>query len=132
MTPQLINSTIQGAWYEAEKLRPYKSSADVLSAITPAGGDWDCVVEDGAITRSIVWRGQEVCLVNARGDLDDVTEGQIAMAIRATPIMDKALRVIMELTTGNVDAISISLVRQIAETAVAVVEAAAPEIPEAE
>jgi hypothetical protein len=130
MTPQIINSTIQGAWYAAEKLRPYKSDSVILNAITPAGGEWDCVVETGAICRSIVWRGQEVCIVNARGDLDDETEGQIAMALRAAPILDKALRVILNIVTGDFDAISIELIRRIAETAISVIEMPAPSTTE--
>ena len=85
---------------------------EIQAALVPDGGDWECVAPDGAITRSIIWRGLEVALINPRGDLDDTTEGRIAMGMRATPVMDKALRAICVL--ANMPD-STALIRSIAQ-----------------
>lgn len=109
-------------------LRPAADKA-IQAAIIPAGGNWDCVVQDGAITRSIVWGHTEVAQVNPRGDLYDSTEGDIAMGIRATPVMDKALRCIFSLADKpeNLD-----LIGRIARAAIDYVEQPAPRVPEPE
>lgn len=99
----------------------------IIYALIPAGGEWNCVAAPGAITRSIVWRGTEVCLVNPAGDLDDTTEGQIAMGFRATPAMDKALRSILILAE---DPDNLLLIQRIARAAIVYVEMPAPAIPE--
>lgn len=119
---------IADAWWK-EKTGRLPADDAVRSALVPDGGDWQCVVEDGAITRSIVWRGTEVALVNARGDLDDRTEGQIAMAFRAAPVMDKALRVIAVLAK---DPDNLDLIARIASSAIDIVEQPAPRVPEPE
>jgi hypothetical protein len=123
-----LSDKIRTAFYEAEKHRPYIQDADVIRSITPAGGDWRCVASKGAITRSIVWNDREVALVNPRGDLDDVVEGQIAMAIRALPLMDAALRAIIVMSSDPAD--FSSLIRKTAESVIAYVEMPAPEIVE--
>jgi hypothetical protein len=120
---------IRTAWYGNQKLRPFKSDPDVLAAITPPGGEWVAVAEDGAITRSVRWRGTEVCLVNPAGDIDDATEGQIAMALRATPVLDTALRVIQSLAADPENA---ALIAKVAETAIAYIETPAPRLKEPE
>jgi hypothetical protein len=79
------------------------------------------------VTRSIEWRGREVALVNPYGDIDDGTEGQITMALRSLPLLDYAMRTILVLAE---DSNNIALIREIAETAVAVIEEPAPAIPE--
>jgi hypothetical protein len=90
---------INDAWHAETSRRPHPAAdAAIQAALIPAGGKWECTASNGAITRSIVWRGIEVALVNPRGDLDDVIEGQIAMGFRAAPVMDKALRVIFMLS----------------------------------
>jgi hypothetical protein len=109
-------------------LRP-AASRDIQAALIPSGGDWQCVAADGAITRSIVWGRVEVALINPRGDMSDSTEGQIAMGMRATPIMDKALRVISVLAD---DPANSNLIGRIARAAIATVETAAPPIREPE
>ena len=124
---------INDAWQEEGSigrlgLRPAANSA-VQSAIIPGGGDWQCVAPEGAITRSIVWRGTEVATVNPRGDLDDRVEGQIAMGIRATPVMDKALRTIFVLAK---DPENLDLIGEIARAAIDYVEKPAPRLVEAE
>jgi len=121
--------TIRSAWYDNQKQRPFKSDADVLAAITPPGGEWATVAYDGAITRSVRWNGTEVCQVNPQGQLDDLTEGQIAMGLRAMPVTDTALRVIMTLATDPANA---PLIAKIAETAIAYIEAPAPRLKEPE
>jgi hypothetical protein len=120
---------IRTAWYGNQKLRPFKSDADVLAAITPPGGEWVAVAEDGAITRKVRWRGIEVCQVNPLGEIDDATEGQIAMGLRATPVLDTALRAIMTLAANPENA---PLIAKVAETAIAYIEAPAPRLKEPE
>lgn len=99
----------------------------VQAALVPPGGDWQCVALEGCVTRSIIWRGSEVALVNPRGDLGDSVEGQIAMGFRATPVMDRALRVIFVLASKpeNLD-----LIARIARAAIVTVEQPAPRIHE--
>lgn len=118
---------IAGAWLDAEKHRPYLLDTGLLHDLTPGGGDWACKVPDGAICRSVFWRSTEVAHVNPSGDLDDTTEGQIAMALAASPVTDKSLRVILALAD---DSANLPLIRRIAETAVAHIEAPAPRVPE--
>lgn len=120
---------INDAWQEEGSiarlgLRPAANKA-IQEAITPAGGDWQCVAPEGAITRTIVWRSTEVAIVNPRGDIDDATEGDIAMGIRATPVMDKALRAIFILAK---DANNLDLIGQIARAAIDYVEKPAPRL----
>jgi hypothetical protein len=118
---------IRTAWYGNQKLRPFKSDPDVLAAITPPGGEWVAIAEDGAITRMVKWGATEVCLVNPAGDIDDATEGQIAMALRATPVLDTALRVIQLLAADPENA---ALIAKVAETAIAYIETPAPRLKE--
>lgn len=101
----------------------------IQAALVPPGGDWRCVAPEGAITRSIVWHEIEVALVNARGDMSDRLEGEIAMGLTATPIMDRALRVISILANDPANA---PLIGQIARAAVACIERPAPAIHEPE
>lgn len=103
------------------------ANKEVVKAIVPPGGEWRCVVEPGAITRSVVWNQTEVCLVNARGDLNDTSEGQIAMALRATPAMDMALRAIYSLA-GKPE--NLELIQDVARAAIAYVEMDAPPVRE--
>lgn len=118
---------IHAAWDEEGSqgrlgLRPGVDKA-IQAALVPAGGDWQCVAREGAITRMIVWRGTEVALMNPRGDLPDSSEGGIAMGMRATPVMDKALRSISILAC---DPENLDLIRKIARAAIDYVEQAAP------
>ena len=115
--------TIREAWYSSHHLRPHRSKPDVLQAITPPGGEWQAVAKQGAITRSVVWRGLEVAQVNPAGTFDDLTEGQITMGIRATPVLDAALRTILTLARDGADP---ALIASIAETAIAYIEMPAP------
>lgn len=124
---------INDAWQEEGSIarlgmRPAANKA-VQEAITPAGGDWQCVAPMGAITRTIMWRETEVARINPRGDLNDYTEGNIAMGIRATPVMDKALRAIWVLAKHpeNLD-----LIGDIARAAIDYVEKSAPRIADPE
>ena len=105
-------------------LRPF-ANKEIQKALIPGGGDWQCIAEEGAITRKVVWGHMEVALVNPRGDLHDHTEGQIAMALRATPLIDKALRTISILAKdpGNAE-----LIERIARAAVDYVEQPAPRL----
>lgn len=105
-------------------MRP-AADKEIQEALIPPGGDWKCVALDGALMRSIVWGRTEVALVNSRGDMNDYTEGNIAMGICATPVMDRALRVISVLA-GSPD--NLDLIQRIAYAAVAYVERRAPDI----
>jgi hypothetical protein len=118
---------IYRAFHQAQDRRPYKLDADLSVALTPPGGEWTATAEPGSVTRSIEWRGREVALVNPYGDIDDGTEGQITMALRSLPLLDYAMRTILVLAE---DSNNIALIREIAETAVAVIEEPAPAIPE--
>lgn len=122
-TLKLINR----AFYDAQDRRPYLLDDEIIKMITPGGGAWQCVAEDGAPTRTIMWAGREVALVNPAGDIDDMTEGQIAMAIRALPVMDAALRSIMVLAEDPANAPAIA---ELAKAVMAHVEMPAPPIVE--
>lgn len=124
-----ITTTIKDAWYGAQDLRPYTPDQEILYAITPPGGEWNCVAAPGAVTRSVMWRRTEMCCVNPSGDLDDATEGQIAMGLRSTPVLDTALRVILTLSRQGCDA---ALIGKVAKTALAYLEQPAPSIDEPE
>ena len=113
------------AFHEAQKRRPYLADDAIIKAIIPPGGDWECVATSGSVVRSIMWGSKEVALVNARGDLDDVTEGHIAMALRAAPAFDAAMRAILVLAES---ADNLWLIRQMAESVIAFVEMPAPRV----
>jgi len=124
---------IHQAWDEEGSLlrlgmRPAADKA-IQAALIPPGGDWRCVALEGAIMRSITWQDMEIALVNPRGDMHDHLEGEIAMGIRATPIMDRALRVIFVLARNTEN---LGLVERIARAAIDYVEQPAPRIPEPE
>jgi hypothetical protein len=123
------NKTIQAAWYRASDLKPYPLDADTLAGIVPAGGDWRVEAKPGAICRTVMWNRAEVAYCNPAGDLDDEVEGHIAMAIRALPAMDKALRCIIALAD---DPENLPLIQRIAETVMAYVEQPAPMVHEPE
>lgn len=118
---------IRAAYFEAERRCPYAANDEIVKAATPGGGDWECVAPDGCITRSIKWSGREVALMNPSGDLDDSTESQIAMAVRALPTMDCALRTIIVLAE---DAGNLALIRDIAVSVIEFVERPAPALKE--
>lgn len=131
MTVEEEVRAINRAWYEEGSIRrlgmlPAANKA-IQTALVPDGGDWQCVAPEGAITRTILWRGTEVALMNPRGDLLDSTEGAIAMGMRATPVMDKALRAIFVLAEKpeNLD-----LIRRAARAAIDYVEQPAPRLVE--
>lgn len=124
---------IHDAWNEEGSIgrlgmRPFANKT-IQRALIPSGGDWQCVAEDGAITRKVVWGDTEVALVNPRGDLLDHIEGQIAMALRAAPLADKALRVISILAKDPANA---ALIERVARAAVDYIEQPAPCIVEPE
>jgi hypothetical protein len=118
-------NAIRQAFFAAQSRRPYSQDEAIVNAATPPGGEWTCAAEEGTVTRSIVWGGREVALVNPRGDIDDETEGQIAMAMRALPLMDAALRAIIVLAE---DAANLALVRTLAVSCIAFVEMPAPRL----
>ncbi len=124
---------IEAAWQEEGSLirMGLRPAADrvVQAALVPPGGKWECTARDGAVTRSITWEEREVALVNPCGWMGDGLEGDIAMGIRATPVMDRALRVIFILARnpGNIE-----LIGRISRAAIAYVEQPAPRIPEPE
>ena len=125
--------TICRAWDEEGSLSRLgmRPAADkiVQAALVPPGGDWRCVASDGAATRSIVWQEMLVALVNPRRDMLDRLEGEIAMGIRAAPIMDRALRVIFILAG---DPTNLNLISRIARAAVDYAEQPGPPVHEPE
>lgn len=124
---------IEQAWQEEGSrarlgMRP-AADPHVLKSIIPAGGDWQCVAEPGWVTRRIIWRGMEVALINPRGDLNDTTEGDIAMGLRAMPALDKAMRAITVLAEKPEN---LELIGKIARAAIDYIEQPAPPIVEPE
>jgi hypothetical protein len=124
---------IHDAWDQEGSIRrlgllPFADKA-IQKALVPPGGDWQCVAEDGAITRSVMWNHKEVALINPGGWMLDRLEGDIAMGIRATPVMDRALRVIFVLAR---DPANLDLIGKIARAAIDYVEQPAPAIVEPE
>jgi hypothetical protein len=120
---------IYQAFLEAEKRRPYAAAPALVARAIPVGGEWECVAPDGAISRSILWNGREVALVNPRGDIDDETEGQIAMAMAALPLLDATIRTILVLAES---ADNLPLIRELAAGVIVHVERPAPRFAEAE
>ena len=121
--------TIRTAFYDADNRRPYKMNADAIKEVTPPGGDWKCVAFDGSIRRSVTWGRIVVANLNPNGGIDSTTEGQIAMAIRALPLMDAALRSIIVLA-GN--PANLPIIAELAESVIAYVEMPAPRIKESD
>lgn len=113
------------ALYGSQSRRPYMVDQIILKAVIPPGGDWRCEARNGAICRSIIWNHIEVAYMNPSGDLDDTTEGQIAMATRSLPAMDAALRIIGALAA---DPANLSLIARVADTIVAYLEQPAPRV----
>ena len=131
---ELEREAIEAAWQEEGSLtrlglRPV-ADADIQQQLIPAGGDWQCVAGDGAITRSITWNAVEVALLNPGGDLPDHVEGEIGMGMRACPVMDKALRVIFILAREAEK--NRELIIKIARAAIAYAEQPAPALHEPE
>lgn len=116
---------ISRAFFQADNRRPYAPAPDLVASATPAGGEWECVAPAGAVTRSILWQGREVALVNPRGDLDDQTEGQIAMAMAALPLLDATIRAVLVLAES---ADNLLLIRELAAGVIAHIERPAPDI----
>jgi hypothetical protein len=119
--------TIAKAFFGAQSRRPYVLDEALIKIVIPAGGEWRCEAVDGAICRSVKWNQIEVAYMNPAGDLDDTTEGQIAMATRALPAMDAALRIIGALSS---DSANLPLIARIADTVVAYIEQPAPPVRE--
>lgn len=122
-----ISQRINAAWQEEGSIRRLgmlpAANAEVQAAMIPSGGDWRCVAEEGAITRTIMWRAIEVAQVNPRGDMPDDTEGQIAMGLRATPLLDRAMRAIFVLAK---DPANLELIGDMARAAIEYIEQPAP------
>ncbi len=124
---------IHDAWDEEGSIsrlgmRP-AADREIQKALIPPGGDWRCIAQRGAITRSIIWKHTAVALINPQGDMEDQLEGKIAMGFRATPVMDRALRVIFILASAPGNA---ALIAKIARAAIDYVEKPAPAIREPE
>lgn len=101
----------------------------ILRVLVPPGGEWDCKAKEGAVTRSIFWGRMEFAVVNPHGALDDATEGEVAMGLRATPVMDTALRVIYVLSRpADIGVDNMELINRVARAAIAYAEQPAPEI----
>lgn len=96
---------------------------DLVEELTPPGGHWDCGFADGCAHLSILYDGFVVATINPNGELANEIEGDIAMGIRASPILEKALRCIT-LLAGNPN--NLELICRIARTAVAAAQLPAP------
>lgn len=128
MSQEALKATaVRNCLDAAEARRPYKAIRTLIVATTPPGGSWIVEARKGAVTRSIIWNGQEVALVNPRGDLTDSVEGRIAMAMRALPVFDMAMRAIIVLAESEQN---VELIRELATSVIAHVEEPAPRIPD--
>lgn len=120
-------SAIDNAWQKEASLRRLGlrqwPDRNIMAALVPHGGDWECVYPRGAATRSIVWNGTEVAIINPQGALLDSVEGDIAMGMRACPIMDKALRVIFSLAG---DPANLDLIKRVARAGYGAAELSPP------
>lgn len=114
---------INNAWYEAQRRRPYKLDLDAIPTLTPGGGEWRVELQPDAY--AILWGKQSFAVVSH--GLGVHTAGEVAMGMRATPVMDTALRSIMVLAE---DAANLPLIIEIARTVVAYIEMPAPKPPE--
>lgn len=115
-------ATIQQAFVGAQYLRPYKADARLLSAIVPAGGEW---LYERNVGSHITWNGLDVAHVNPSCHIDPATEVEIAMALRAAPAMDAALRAILTLARSTATD-QRGLIARIAETVIAHIEETPP------
>lgn len=104
-------------------LRP-SCDRQIQAALVPPGGDWQCVALEGQPTRSIIWNQTPVALMNPLHFMGSGLEGEVAMGIRATPLMDRALRVISILADDPANA---HLIQDIARAAINYVEQPAPQ-----
>lgn len=116
---------VTNAFFDAQRRRPYELNAQLTRAATPTGGDWECRLRADGEGFEIIWRGITVTTVNPRGHLDSMTEGQIAMAIAAVPVLDAAMRSIIVLAE---DAGNHTIIRDLAVACIALVEKNAPEL----
>lgn len=119
------HATIKTAYCDAQSRRPYMRNDAVIKSLAPDGGDWHVVAPPGAICRSVIWGRTEVCLMNPSGQLFDTVEADIAMAFRAMPITDVALRSIIVLAEKPEN---LALIRSIAESVIAYIEQPAPKL----
>lgn len=122
-----LKAMLERAFYAAQERRPYKADRALIKALLPPGGEWVAVAPPGAICRSVMWGLIEVAHVNPAGNLSDLVEGQIAMGLRATPLIDRALRTIMVLAE---DPANLAIIREIAEAAIVFIEMPAPALKE--
>jgi len=122
-------SRIRTAFVDAQSRRPYVNLtiAPLLEAMLPDGGNWRVEVPEGAIVRQVEWNSREVALINPRGDFTDQIEGEIAMAVRALPRLDMAMRSILVLAEK---AENLELIRRMCASLIWFVEQPAPEVPE--
>ncbi len=114
---------ITRAFYDAQKRRPYPTDAGLVEAITPSGGEWTCALLPDADSHTIRWGSITVATVNPEDHLDMFVAADIAMALRATPVMDAALRAILVLAESHDN---LDLIRRVAISVIAHVEAPAP------
>lgn len=106
------------AFYAANKERPYSLNQKLVNSAMPPGGHWEVVVKDNR--RCVEWRGRDIFAQDPAGE--------IAMAARALPLMDGALRVILVLAK---DAANVELIRELATSVIAYVEMPAPAVASA-
>lgn len=114
---------IKAAYYAAQSRRPYMLNDATIKSLIPDGGDWHVVAPSGAACRSVMWGRVEVAYMNPRGQIFDTDEGHIAMAFRAMPVTDVALRAIIVLAEKPEN---LALIRDIAESVIAYIVQPAP------
>lgn len=58
----------------------------------PGPADWTIQFNPGAVCRTIMWQGQEVALVNPRGDFSDADESDLAAGLAHSGRMHACLK----------------------------------------
>lgn len=109
---------VRSAFYGAQAKRPYKAVPSLIEAATPPGGSWNATRDDDD-RLVVMWGGREVARITYSG----LEADEIAMACRALPVMDAALRAIISLAS---EPLGDPLIRDLATSVIAYVEQPAP------
>lgn len=124
-----LKTTIEAAWLTEWDMRKTgilpPHDPDMAAELIPPDGAWECAYLPHAACRSIVVNDNEIALVNPQGTMLDGLEAEVAMALRAAPVMDKALRVIFALACRGGDNHRF-LIQRIARAAITTAELPAP------
>jgi len=114
---------ITTAFFDAQMARPYVANVGLVEAATPPGGEWLCEAANGRLV--ITWNGMDVAHINPYRSFPQSLAGEVSMGIRAAPVMDSTLRIILSLA-ADVD--NLALIAKLASAVIAYVEMPAPKL----